>query len=55
MDEHTQKAFAYRQRAEELRVTIPDMKDAQARAVLLRIAADYETLAIIQDRLARHW
>jgi hypothetical protein len=55
MDEHTHKAFIYRQRAEELRVMIPDMNDAHARDVFLRIAADYETLALIQDRLARHW
>jgi hypothetical protein len=54
MHEHTQKAFVYRQRAEELRVMITDMKDEETHAVLLRIAADYEHLALIQDQLARY-
>ena len=52
MDGHAEKAFVYRQRAEELRVIAADMKDEANRQILLRIAADYDRLATIQDQLA---
>ena len=40
----------WRQRAEELRVIAEATKDADARATLLRIVADYERLAERAER-----
>jgi hypothetical protein len=40
----------WRQRAEELRVIAESTKDADAKAVLLRIVADYERLAERAER-----
>lgn len=53
MDGHGEKAFLYRQRAEELRVMADDVKDRRTREVLLRLAHDYERLAVMQDQLAK--
>jgi len=52
MDEHKERAFLYRQRAEELRAIAEDIKDANNRKVLVQIADDYDRLARIQDHLA---
>jgi hypothetical protein len=52
MEGHAERAFVYRQRAEELRVIAADIKDEANHRILLRIAADYERLAVIQDQLA---
>ena len=53
MDEHEARAFRYRQRAEELRAILTDMKDEVSCETLVKIAADYDPLADIQDGLAR--
>jgi len=52
MDDHAKMVFIYRQRAEELRVMIPDMKDRMYAKILEKIAADYDRLAEIQERIA---
>jgi hypothetical protein len=52
MNEHAEKAFVYRQRAEELRAMIPDMKDRTYAKILEKIATDYDRLADIQEQLA---
>ncbi len=53
MDEHEERAFKYRQKAEEVRAMIPDMNDRNIRETLEKIAADYDILAGVQDSLAR--
>jgi hypothetical protein len=53
MDEHEERAFRYRQRAEELRTITPNMKDETYREILTRIAADYDRLADTHERLAQ--
>lgn len=52
MGEHAERAFKYRQKAEELRAMIPDMTDYQSRETLAKIAAGYDQLAKVQDTLA---
>jgi hypothetical protein len=52
MNGHNEKALEYRLKAEELRSMIPDMKDRSSREILEKIAADYDHLAIVQERLA---
>ncbi len=52
MDEHEERAFKYRQKAEEVRAMIPDMNDRNIRETLEKIAADYDILAGVQDSLA---
>lgn len=51
MDEHDKKALEYRLKAEELRSMIPDMKDPNTCEVLEKIAAGYDHLALVQERL----
>lgn len=53
MDGHAEQAFKYRQKAEELRAMIPDMKDQHARETLEKLAVGYDQLAKAQDNLAR--
>jgi hypothetical protein len=52
MNEHQKRAVRYRNRAEELRAIIPDMKDPISRETLVKIAADYDRLAETQEKLA---
>ena len=52
MDGHKDRAFTYRQKAEELRAVAPGMKDPENRKMLLKIADDYDRLARIQDHMA---
>jgi len=52
MNEHAERAFIYRQRAEELRTIAEDTIASTPREILLKLAADYERLASIQDKLA---
>jgi hypothetical protein len=52
MNEHAERAFIYRQQAEELRTIAEDTVAATPREILLKLAADYERLASIQDKLA---
>jgi hypothetical protein len=52
MDHHKRTALQFRQRAEECRATARYLKDENARKVLLDVAADYERLAELQERLA---
>lgn len=52
MDGHSEQALQYRQRAEELRAILPDMKDEFCRKTVEKIILDYEKLARIQDKLA---
>jgi len=47
-----QKAREYRRRADELREIAEDIRDDENRLVLLRIAASYDRMASIGDRLA---
>jgi hypothetical protein len=54
MDENQERAFQYRQRAEELRAIIPDMKDPVCRETLVKVAADYDRLAEVQERIAEN-
>jgi hypothetical protein len=50
---HEERAFQYRQKAEELRAMIPDMRDGHTRVTLEKIAAGYDQLARVQDNLAK--
>jgi len=47
-----QKAREYQRRADELREIAEDIRDDENRLVLLRIAASYDRLASIGDRIA---
>ena len=53
MDGHAERAFLYRQKAEELRGMISDMKDQQTRETLESIARGYDQLANVQESLAK--
>ena len=53
MDEYEERAYQYRQRAEELRAILPDMKDPHTRETVERIIRGYDKLAIAQDRLSQ--
>ncbi|HEX5279446.1 MAG TPA: hypothetical protein VFW28_05170 [Micropepsaceae bacterium] len=44
------RAFQYRQRAEELRAILSDMKDPEIRKKIEKLILDYEKLAFIQDK-----
>jgi len=52
MDGHKDRAFTYRQKAEELRVVAIGMKDPENRKMMLKMADDYDRLARIQDHMA---
>ena len=47
-----QKVREYRRRADELRDIAEDIRDDENRLVLLRIAASYDRMAAIGDRIA---
>ncbi len=53
MDGHYEKAIEYRQKAEELRSLLIDMKDQNTRDMLEQIAAGYDRLAAIQENLGK--
>ena len=53
MNEFDERAFQYRQRAEELRNIIPDMKDSHTRETIERIIRNYDNLADEQEKLAK--
>jgi hypothetical protein len=42
----------WRERAKQMRIVANGVRDAQAKAIMLRIAADYENLAARADRAA---
>jgi hypothetical protein len=48
MDGDTDTAARYRQRAEEVRAIAEGIRDEKSRAILVRVAEDYE-------RMARQW
>ena len=52
MDGHEERAYMYRQKAEELRVVAIGMKDPENRKMMLKMADDYDRLARIQDHMA---
>jgi len=52
MDGHEERAFMYRQKADELRTVAEGMKDSTNRKMLLKMADDYDRLARIQDHMA---
>lgn len=45
MDERTERARSYRERARELRAIARDLADQEQRKLLLDIADDYENMA----------
>ena len=49
---HEDRAREYREKAEELRAMLEDIKDDFARGTLERVAAGYDELAQIQEKLA---
>ena len=53
MDEYEERAYQYRQRAEELRAILPDMKDPASRKTLIKLAEDYDRLADRQEKLSK--
>lgn len=53
MDEYDQRAFQYRQRAEELRAILSDMTDRYCHDTLETIALEYDRLAKVQERLGK--
>ena len=53
MSDYETRAYQYRQRAEELRAILHDMKDPQTREKIEKLVADYDRLAEKQDALAR--
>lgn len=53
MNEHQRIAFGYRQKAVELRAMILDFKNPVTHATIEKVAAAYDRLADIQERLAR--
>lgn len=46
-------ARRYRDKAEELRTMIPNTRDQKAREILENMAASYELLPSVQERLAQ--
>jgi hypothetical protein len=52
MVDHAARASEFRQRAEELRIIGPSMRDETARKIFLRLADDYDHLADVHDKLA---
>jgi hypothetical protein len=52
MNEHERLAFGYRQKAVELRAMLLDFKDPESLERLGNLAAAYERLANVEDKLA---
>lgn len=50
MNEYESRAYQYRQRAEELRAILEDMKDPETREKIEKLILNYEKLASIQDK-----
>jgi hypothetical protein len=51
MDEYADRAQRYRQRADELRAILPDMRDQMCRGTVMKIAEGYDHLTVSQDQL----
>jgi hypothetical protein len=52
MGEYAKRAFELRQRAEELRMIEPGLRDKWTRETFLRLADNYDDLADIHERIA---
>ena len=52
MREYAKRAFELRQRAEELRMIGPGLRDEWTRETFLRLADNYDHLADIHDQIA---
>jgi hypothetical protein len=53
LDEDASAARRYRQRAREVRAIAAETKDAGLRSTLLRVARDYERMAIARLRVGK--
>jgi len=53
MNQYETFAFQCRQRAEELRAILPDMKDRYCRETVEKIILNYDNLAAAQEKLSR--
>ena len=53
MNDREKFVYQCRQRAEELKVVLSEMKDRQTRQIIENIIRDYDRIADIQERLAK--
>jgi hypothetical protein len=53
VDEDAQAARHYRQRTREVRAVAKEIEDAETRVALLKVARDYEALALPRLRMGK--